>query len=132
MSIEENRTEPLDAIIVRLNSLEKENIRLKRVQRLIGVFALAVGVIVVLAAGSFSGAVAAPRATPAADSIDLRDAKNNVRYSVRLNQNDDAYIRFYDAGGRIRIVLGIEVNGNAHLSIFDGAGNARHRFVAPP
>ena len=126
------------------NILEMENTRLKRVQRLFGVFVLAMGVIVVLAAASFLKAVEVTDANGTlrcvlhADDgknksgLEIRDPNGNVCFAVRTNLNDDAWIEFFDKNGKNRIELGIAVNEDAHLSIYDGAGNVRHRLIAAP
>jgi hypothetical protein len=134
----------LDAVVGRLAGLEKENARLRRVQRLLAVSVLTIGAVVLLVAASFPKSVEVTDANGTLRSVlfadddkgksglEIRDPGSKTRFSVHTNQADDPYMNFIDKNGKSRIEIGIDPNGEAYLTILDGDGNIRHNLRAAP
>lgn len=98
--------EPLDTVVRRLAVLEKENARLKRVQRLLCTFALSIGVLVLFVAASVqkSMEIADVNGTLravlfAADSsgksgLEIRGPGGKARLAVYTNHSSYSYMNF--------------------------------------
>ncbi len=106
------QTIELQAVVDRLERVERENCRLKRIGLVLLLIPTALLVM---------GQARQPR-TVEAEQFVLRDPQARQRATLEMWAGSAA-LRLFDNDGRMRAMLGVTSKGDAGLSLFDAAGN---------
>lgn len=115
-------TPSLEIVLQRLQTLEKQNRRLKRSGLL--VLVLVGSVLFILSAAKHQAMPTAATEIVEAQRFVLKNARGEIRAILGVELDGDPYLSFWDADDHLRIGLGVWTKEPA-LNIFDSKGNRR-------